>query len=369
MGIWFVYRSPYDGPASRHVKRLEGPDTLLGWFRSIWRAIPDMKESAAYAHGLFGTYVYSLGGIFSRIAREGLPPPETDDDLHGALESEMYIGGEFKATRDTIQVLTDDDELTMAMFWFTDAFAARHPERVAFLLHSDWRLPEGAGPGGFEPFPGVRKVWRKKKTPGDLYFVDLYWSDSSDLEDLNGAERLPGMRLEGFVPWLLTITEEKAEGMGIYFASGLRAPLAEVMLGGEGLEAAFRRTLAGDPGDAATWAAYSDWLHEQGLPRAEMHLLAEAVKVRHARWKGPGVGKEMLLQAGEHHLVYCMGRGAEDEYDQWILFDDVWASAHETLAQSILAYAWRYDVLSDWRVKGEYGCERPPLGGWRKGRA
>ena len=46
--------------------------------------------------------------------------------------------------------------------------------------------------------------------------------------------------------------------------------------------------------------------------------------------------------------------------------DDIWASGNETLAQSILAYAWRYDVLTDWRVKGEYGCDLPPRGGWRK---
>lgn len=353
MGIWFVYRSPYDGLASRHVKRLEGPDTILGWFRSVWRPVPDRDEAYAYAKSLFGTDVYGLGYHFLRVAEEGVSPPETDGDLHAALESSIYVGGEFLGTRDTIQILTDDDELSMAMYWFTDSFAKKHPERVAFLLHDGWQLPDGAGPGGFVPKPGVRQPWGKKLS-GDLYLVDLYWSDSSDLEDL------PGMRLSGFLPWMLTLAEKEAEESDIAFVGTLHKPLKEMMAGGEGLEASFRRSLRDDPADAATWAAYSDWLLERGEPRAEIHLLAEAIRWRQER------DSPLYIQTGQHHLAVSMCRRASDNnYDQWLMFDDVWASGNEALAQSILAYAWRYDVLTRWSLKGGDGCTVPPRGGWR----
>jgi hypothetical protein len=32
-------------------------------------------------------------------------------------------------------------------------------------------------------------------------------------------------------------------------------------------------------------------------------------------------------------------------YHQWYLFDDLWASAHPDLANAILRYASRWDVL------------------------
>jgi hypothetical protein len=31
MPTWFVYRSPYHGPLSKHVRRLDGADTLLDY--------------------------------------------------------------------------------------------------------------------------------------------------------------------------------------------------------------------------------------------------------------------------------------------------------------------------------------------------
>jgi hypothetical protein len=34
-------------------------------------------------------------------------------------------------------------------------------------------------------------------------------------------------------------------------------------------------------------------------------------------------------------------------FHQWILFDDVWASAHADLANALLRFARRWDVLSD----------------------
>jgi hypothetical protein len=36
-----------------------------------------------------------------------------------------------------------------------------------------------------------------------------------------------------------------------------------------------------------------------------------------------------------------------DTYEQWILFDDLWAAAKPTLAAGLLTFATRWDVLSD----------------------
>jgi uncharacterized protein (TIGR02996 family) len=361
MGIWFVYRSPYDGPTSKHVQRIEGHDTLLSWFQSIWRGFTDSKEADAYTRELLGTEVPSFEYLLTRIAEDDIPAPQTDGEL--ARVDGMGVQAEVLVGPDTIQALDDDDELSMAMYWFTDAFAAKHPERVAYLLHADWRLPEAVGPGGFSPLPGVRDAGTFSGE-GELYLTELFWADSTDLEGLSGAARVRGMRLPDFVPWLLGLTSKEAEDTDVDMAYFLHGPLADLLGEGEGLEASFRRALREQPGDIVTWNAYSDWLAEQGLPRAELRLLGLAIeKVAEGReTKVPP-----LIQVGPHHVAASICRGGSDSpYDQWLLFDDVWASGNEGLAQSILAYAWRYDVLSDWRVKGQYGCDVPPREGWKE---
>jgi uncharacterized protein (TIGR02996 family) len=118
-----------------------------------------------------------------------------------------------------------------------------------------------------------------------------------------------------------------------------------VLVAGEGVESSFRRSLLEGPNEPATWAAYTDWLAEQGLPRAELRLLELAVR--------SGRGQDVLLDLGAHHLSLARRQGdEEDRYDQWIFFDDTWASGNEALAQSLVAYAWRWNVLSDWSAGG-----------------
>src|SRR5262245_8072329 len=106
MPIWFVYRSPYAGPMSKHVKRLDGADTLLGWFRSVWRAIADTKEAYRYAEELLGIEAYRFGSFFNCWADDHRhSPPETPDQLHEALRDALYFIGEYRGNDDTIQVL------------------------------------------------------------------------------------------------------------------------------------------------------------------------------------------------------------------------------------------------------------------------
>ena len=56
----------------------------------------------------------------------------------------------------------------------------------------------------------------------------------------------------------------------------------------------------------------------------------------------------MLLDLGAHHLFIASREDDEDDrYDQWIFFDDVWASGNAAYHKALVAYAWRWNVLSD----------------------
>jgi uncharacterized protein (TIGR02996 family) len=363
MPIWFVYRSPYDGPMSKHVQRLDGADTLLDWFRAIWQPIPIRDVAYAHAEQLLGTYAYSFGYFFMHIAEENLPRPETTEAMHDALESALYVG-EYRRTDDTIQIATDDDDAGLALYWFTDAFARKHPERVAYLLRDDWHLPETVGPGGFVQKPGVRRLLPPTDDGKAVYLVHLDAGSCGDMDDLCAARKLPGLRLADLVPWLLTLDEKGLENAGEPVLYHLHEALQALLRKGKGLEKSFRKTLLDQPDDAVTWAAYSDWLADQDLPAAPLHLLDLAMRGCIAEARGGKKGRRKKTpppepQVGPHHAAAIIPQDGANEYDQWYLFDDVWASGNVDLANALLDYSGRFNVLDDWDVPNEDGPDVP----------
>jgi hypothetical protein len=57
-----------------------------------------------------------------------------------------------------------------------------------------------------------------------------------------------------------------------------------------------------------------------------------------------------LIGTSDHLLQLCLHIGnvfGSDVYHQWIIFDDPWAGANRDLAEGILRFAHRWDVLSE----------------------
>jgi hypothetical protein len=353
MPIWFVYRSPYAGPLSKHVKRLDGADTLLDWFRTIWRPIADNKAADAYARTLLGTDVYGFHCLFLDIGEYDLPIPTTIEEFHDDLRGALYIGAEYRGTADTIQIATDDDDYGLAMYWFTDAFAQAHPERVAFLLRDDWRLPETVGPGGFQQKPGVALVRPRQPGSGGLYVVQFDLANCGELDERCPVVKVPGCRLPDLAAWLVGMSQDEAEKLACPPLYCLHSRLGYLFKFDkpEGLELSFRQTLAEDLADTVTWNAYSDWLLERDRPRAELHLLELAARLEAAPDKHST--EPLRLQVAPHSLALMIPRGS-DEFEQWYLFDDVWASGNVDLANALLDAAARYNVLDAWDVPSEY---------------
>jgi hypothetical protein len=116
MGVHFVYRCHYAGPSEKHVRHFPEDDTVLAFFRRVWRPIADQHEAYRYAEEVLGFSVYSAGGLFMRIAEKSLPPPATQKELHGALGRGLYVN-EMTCSEHAVQVYTDDDELEMALYF------------------------------------------------------------------------------------------------------------------------------------------------------------------------------------------------------------------------------------------------------------
>jgi uncharacterized protein (TIGR02996 family) len=381
MSTYFVYRSPYHGPAGKYLKRFDDA-TVLDWFRNHWRALPDGPGHPAgrYATQVLGTDVYGFASLFERIAEKGLSAPASEQALGRLLRANLYVEGEVRLAPHCVQVLTDDDELELAYYFFDDDFLAEHGARAAFLLHEDWRLPGGqAAVGRPSPVPTTALAPRRRGH-GVTYLVFHGYSDSLNLTDLEGGYRFSGVRLPDLARHL---AHASPAGQGWRFPLRLlRSQLLRARDEAGPQEKGFLQAILEGPRDETNWGVYSDWLQEQGRPRAGLAVLERALlacarfpvasimnsvdtrplglgDVAAARTELEGLlgqfarsGHQPALSrchVEEHLAQLCLhtGRwGKRDLFHQWFLFDDLWAGAHPALADAVLRYARRWDVLS-----------------------
>lgn len=350
MSVYFVYRSHYGNPGCKYVRRFEA-DTVLGWFRSIWQPAPG-GQAFAYEMELIGRNVYGLANLFKLIAEARWPPPRTISELVGRLRDALYVN-EMRHGPHHVEILTDDDELEMTISVLDDHYLRKRPDRAAFLVREDWRLPDGAADGGCRPRTKTPKLKPNGGGEGATYLCFLSFFDSGNLSDLGDSEVriIPGVWLPGLARYLIHHpgTDGEARETDVLGAAA-RAALAAEREQATGDEAALLAAVA-DPADRLAWSAYADWREEHGRPPPGVHLLQRLLERT-----DPGVEGRSRKPAKDEFLVQthvaqaCFhaanwGEGNGDLYHHWVLFDDRWAAADPDLAQSLLRFAWRWDVL------------------------
>ena len=142
------------------------------------------------------------------------------------------------------------------------------------------------------------------------------------------------------------------------------------------LEAAFLGEVRRAPEEQAHWAAWSDWRQEAGgeppgirllhhaferlasfpgsmqdlLPRdADLDTVCrQLIEMEAAHRAELRVTPRSLIHVEDHLAQMCLDVSWTDEpyFNQWVFFDDLWASADPDLANAILRFARRWDVLS-----------------------
>jgi uncharacterized protein (TIGR02996 family) len=322
--------------------------------------------------------VYGFGTLFEAAAEHHLPPPATADDLELYLAEHLYVEGEIRFRPHCIQVLTDDDEIQLAYYFFDDHYLARQGKKAAYLLNDGWRLPGGHGAGAFKTREPTTALHPKGPGEGTTYLAFLAYYDSGNLDDIECASRIPGVRL----PDLARYLTRAAPAEWPLELRLLRSQLLAAPEGADLTEQGFLDEMR-TGSDDTPWLAYSDWLAEQGRPAAGVVLLERALQAaghyplavvcNRLPTTGAGAGpipearKELqalaarlggrtgnnpalsLVHVEEHLAQLCLHTarwGNRDLYHQWVLFDDLWAAARPDLAGAVLRYAGRWDVLS-----------------------
>lgn len=156
-GIWFIYRSPDEGPLSKRVRRLAA-SSVLAWFQA---QIEEARTSLApqdVAREALGGSVPGLGSLFEAAHKLSLHTPKTTTALRKLL-AEHAKSGEDHVQLDahSLRVISGGDGARTAFYFFDDEAAKKSADRVAFLLHHEPHLPAGdaspeaSGEGSFTP--------------------------------------------------------------------------------------------------------------------------------------------------------------------------------------------------------------------------
>lgn len=357
MTVYFVYRSHYYTPTLNRVVTF-AQASVLEWFQQHW-SLSTATERDDKLVRILGGDVYGFDSVFEAILTHHLPAPSSEAKLHKILKEHLYVEGELKCKAHCIQVLTDDDELQMAYYFFDDHYLAEHSEQAALLLRTDWQMPTAATAGDFKPATACKKLQPRAKAEGTLWLAFLAYYSSSNLDELEGPWQLDRARLPDLVRYLLAETPPD----GTPYDSGwprelylLQRHLQKELNRVPKAEKPLAANIAAAPGDSALWQVYGDWLEDHGQGRAERLMLERAL--RHvARDPGELGGRDFsarksLIQVDDHVAQLCLHTdhwdwgGGVHLYHRWIFFDDLWASANPALAQGVLRYAKRWDVLS-----------------------
>ena len=311
----FVYRSHYDGPMSKRV-RVRPDSSVLAWFQRGWYE----RDHDQWLESELGEDVYGLHSIFDDAREHDLAVPRTWDDLLRLLREHLYVEGELRADDRNLRVLTDDDEVALAYYFLDDTAVAAAPDRTAYLVHPQWPLPSATtDAAGFTPPVPVAAAAPDAGGQGATYVVLLTYYDGDSI-GCTPSRVFPGVRLPD-LPGRLRAVEPAAD-----WPAELR--VLRAMATDDSVEAALAR--------ANRWPLFA--LDEAPWP--EEVDVDEVLRKELPKSRDPD---RSLLTVDEHLAQLAMHVDEFFGYQQWYLFDDVWAAGHPELAASLLRYAIDWD--------------------------
>ena len=332
-GLTFVYRSPYEGPLGKRVVGL-GASSVLEWFQRAWT---ETRRSKDWLSRELEGEVYGLDSIFEAARELDLPLPKTTTQLTSLLDSHLYVEGEFTLDDHSLRVFTDDDEVELAYYFF-DATAAGDRKRTAWLFHHDWHLPDTAAKsGGFVSSVETTRLNPVGVGQGATFACLLTFYSTIDSIPGEPPACLPGVRLDGLAAHLRSSMPESKPHDDTW-PWELRLLRAMIDPAEDTIGAALERC-AGYP---VFWVgAHEDtsllgW-GSQAVARGE--FVAAAGECEAERLPGT----EIFV--GAHVATLCM-RMNDSWYQQWILFDDLWAGSQIELAESLLRYSSQWDPFA-----------------------
>ena len=288
--------------------------------------------------------VYGLGTIFEATKENSLKAARDIEHLNKLLKKHLYVEGEFRLDEHSLRVLTDDDEVALAYYFFDDETANANPDRVAWLLHQDPQLPDGEADGPYTPPFKFEEILPKGEGEGTTYacFFTFYDGDSIP----GNVVTIPGVRLPDLASHLRNVmpTKKQAQWSKEWLETWpieLRLLRAMIEPGQISIAPALTRCAAYPLRGVAGGTNHSHLgVGSHANARGEFEKVAGA-------FKRGGEPEKSVIQVGRHAALFCPHTSTSFGHEQWVLFDDQWAAAHPHLATSLLRYGSHWDPFRD----------------------
>lgn len=304
--IYFAFRSG-ELPNQRHIKAFDADD-VLDFFVKHWQAF-SCHEGVKQ---LLGAYVYGFP-IADYQSFDPVGVPKDFAQLVSIIEQYVYCN-EVIGDNDCLQVLTDDDEIELAWYVFSDDYKNANLDKVALWFYDE--LPV-ALPKDEQHNPSLGNEWLGDVTTIDItaneqkctYLMACTIYDSGNLEDIT-VKALTGVHLPKLPESLATLPDILPDKNGYY-----------------------------DYGVDVVQAL--QYFAKQG----STDIFVDFAKHNLESWQG-STGN--LSKA--HHIrrdTHCMEirvNTFEDYHNYYVLFDDVWAAAYPDLAKSLLRFGSTWQI-------------------------
>ena len=312
MKIYFAYRSPYL-PNHRHLKTFEA-DSILDWFQKNWHefqdnnSLSDEKELQRQKN-FFGVNVYGCW------VDEDINAPQSYDELFDVINNKMNYLLETELSKDCIQVLTDDDEVDLVWYVFTEEYKNANMDKLAIWFYD--KLPH--------------RVNEKKPVTTTLELKDNIAKFDLDL-DHNNSNLIYGLVVTSFNDF-------------VYGSQGFVVKGTEV---GTLFENVQRLTPIPD-----SYASYllevlkevyqeEPYLPAQALWSRAMDFSLNSDEPEKKTIRHPANDENFPVHFYSNcndHLVETYRSNFGEYYDYCVVFDKAWANQYPQLAKSILAFA------------------------------
>jgi hypothetical protein len=365
-GIWFVYRSHYEGALGKRVRRIEAP-SILAWFQEKIADARGSKAPRDVADADLGGHVYGFDSLLAAAKEHKLAAPKSTSALRAMLHKHLYVerGPEnIRVDDHSVRVCTDDDEVSLAYYFFDDDAVREHPDETAWLLEEDPLLFDDGEDGGFAP-PERARIRALEPTGagvGETYACLFTFYDGDTLPGQASVFR--GVRLPELAAHLRSVAPASRPSGASPDILGawpieLRALRGLLRPEDRSLEGVLARCAA-YPFDAVVRRLGSTELGVGTYEDARGEIAAAAEGKAHR-----GDPSRSIVHAGEHVAVLCAHTSKAFGFQQWVLFDDRWAAANPDLAGSLLLYASDWDPFP-WSDDGPRSLavlldEPPPL--------
>ncbi len=314
MKIHFAYRTVYE-PNGRYLKTFEA-DSILDFFLKNWKQLTKDPDE------ILGTYVYGFPISSDEIGVK-VHPPIDFNDLIAKLGKHVYCN-EIVGDEECLEIYTDDDEVELAWYIFTEDFKEKNWRQLAIWFQNP--IPTDYGSIGKNLLFDFNESFDADYGTGCLYHISCCIYDSGNFDDLYVYE-IDGLRMPQLLDYLRNNEiDPKDELVGLENLKFLKH-LTE-----ENNKASLNELL-----NLIGQICITDMEDEDFRDFSIPALLKKEL----------GNNPEKSTYLLSEHFCEIGINSLENQFNYFVLFDDLWVEKNEVIAQSLLQFG------SNWRIRVE----------------